>query len=70
MSDLIQADTETSDSSEKSPDYLPLWAVNFRGHIHEDREGKLAVFATRREARRWIDLHGLPKEMSIMKIER
>lgn len=38
-----------------------LWAVWFRGHIHTDAERKLAVFATRKEAKAWVADYGMPE---------
>lgn len=41
-------------------EYGHLWAVWYRDHIHTDVHRKLAIFATREEAKRWIMDHGMP----------
>jgi len=48
--------------------YKALWAVWFGDHIHMDAENKLAVFATRKAAKSWVEDHGMP-ECKIRKLE-
>ena len=36
-----------------------MWAVWVNGHIHQDMHGQLAVFATRKAARRWVKVYGM-----------
>ena len=31
-----------------------MWAIWFKDHIHEDVNGQLAIFATRKHARAWM----------------
>jgi hypothetical protein len=37
-----------------------MWAVWFKGHIHTDAHGQLAIFASKRAANAWMKKHALP----------
>lgn len=42
-----------------------VWAVCFKGHIHTDAKGKMAVFITRADAKAWVSKYGMPGCMII-----
>jgi hypothetical protein len=39
---------------------LDLWAVWWTDHVHTDKNGQLAIFATRMAAREWVKKYGIP----------